>query len=160
MVFPFDFWRDGKVSGELDAVELRGGVRGREDEDRGAVGVEEGEDVGGVEEIAGGNGKRSGRAHAQDRVGFGVESAVRILEKAWPIYEVESDLVADASTYDLDVIFNWGSSADILRDSVLGKKSDFVSAYAKVADKADQAIAKLLEQLEGCQRHGVRRALS
>ena len=57
------------------------------------------------------------------------------------------DLVADASTYDLDVIFNWGGSADILRDSVLGKKSDFVSAYAKVADKADQAIANLLEQL-------------
>lgn len=30
----------------------------------------------------------------------GVESVVRILEKAWPIYEVESDLVADASTGD------------------------------------------------------------
>ena len=36
----------------------------------------------------------------QDPEQPGVESAVRILEKAWPIYEVESDLVADASTGD------------------------------------------------------------
>ena len=59
------------------------------------------------------------------------------------------DIVADAATYDLDVIFNWGASANELRDAVLGKSKNYVSKFAKIKDKAASDIAALIETISG-----------
>ena len=54
------------------------------------------------------------------------------------------DIVANASTYDLNVLFNWGGTAGILRESVLGKYSDFMSKYEKQREKAQAEIDALI----------------
>ncbi len=58
------------------------------------------------------------------------------------------DITAASSTFDLNVIFNWGGTADILRDAVLGRKGDFVSKYSKVEEKANNQIEDLITTLK------------
>ena len=70
----------------------------------------------------------------------GVESAVRILEKAWPIYEVESDLVADASTGD--PVLN---SAGEPYDRVPTIKRRYMGARVKRAEQNWPRAAALLD---------------
>lgn len=71
----------------------------------------------------------------------GVESAVRILERAWPIYEVEADLVADASTGDHVL-----NSAGEPYDRIPTIKRRYMGARVK---RAEQNWPKLAASLDG-----------
>lgn len=61
------------------------------------------------------------------------------------------DIISNGARFDLNVIFNWGGSANILRDNVLGNKLNFVSDYAAVKNAAETAIAELSETIRNLQ---------
>jgi hypothetical protein len=71
----------------------------------------------------------------------GVESAVRILERAWPIYEVEADLVADVASGD--PVLN---SAGEPFDRAVQVKRRYMGARVK---RAEQNWPKLAASLDG-----------
>jgi hypothetical protein len=55
------------------------------------------------------------------------------------------DIVYSNFYFDLNVIHNFGDSSIFLRDCLSGFRTDFVSGYEKIKDKAEAAIDKLVE---------------
>ena len=62
--------------------------------------------------------------------------------------EAMLDIIFSNSSYDLNVIFNWGSSANMLRDCVLGDKQNYVSSYEAIRTATDTALQKTIEIIE------------
>jgi len=57
------------------------------------------------------------------------------------------DIITETASFDLNVIFSWGSSANILRDNVMGNKENFASEFAAVEEAANTQLAQLKETL-------------
>ena len=62
--------------------------------------------------------------------------------------EAMLDLIFSNSSYDLNVIFNWGGSANVLRDCVLGDKQNYVSSYESIRTATETALQKTIEIIE------------
>ncbi len=59
------------------------------------------------------------------------------------------DIITESASFDLNVIFNFGSSTAVLQNYVLGNTDEFVSAYAAVEPAALAAIEELRETVLG-----------
>lgn len=59
------------------------------------------------------------------------------------------DLIYSAATYDLNSIFNFGDSANMLRNCAAGVQKNYVSNYAKIKKSAETAMTKMLEMAIG-----------
>nr|MBQ4319601.1 hypothetical protein [Clostridia bacterium] len=57
------------------------------------------------------------------------------------------DIITETASFDLNVIFSWGSSANVLRDNVMGNKENFASEFAAVEEAANTQLAQLKETL-------------
>jgi hypothetical protein len=55
------------------------------------------------------------------------------------------DLIYSNFYFDLNVIHDFGGSSILMRECACGVNKDFVSAYAKIKDKAETAINKLVD---------------
>lgn len=62
--------------------------------------------------------------------------------------EAMLDIIFTNSSYDLNVIFNWGGSANVLRDCVLGDKQNYVSSYETIKTATETALQKTIEIIE------------
>ena len=58
-------------------------------------------------------------------------------------------IVLTSQVYDIGYFYGWGGLADMLNGLGSSNKTDFASAYAKVEEKAQAAMDKTLEELEG-----------
>jgi len=54
------------------------------------------------------------------------------------------DIIYSNFYFDLNVIHDFGGSSILMREAACGVKSDFVSNYAKIRDRAEDALGKLV----------------
>lgn len=61
------------------------------------------------------------------------------------------DIITQGARFDLNVFFNWGGSANKLRDAVMGDNENYVSSYESVKTAAATAIEELCTQIREIQ---------